>query len=96
MQPGRHRLSTSYKLRDIIQVVDKSPTPSLLPIFRSQQQAELLALILGDPTAEHSMTELAERTGVPYPTLFRSPSQSELALRALRNQRDSGSRLLTN
>ena len=74
-----HRFSTSYKLRDIIQVVDKSPTPSLLPVFRSQQQAELLALILGDPTAEHSMTELAERTGVPYASVHREVERADAA-----------------
>ena len=74
-----HRFSTSYKLRDIIQFVDKSPTPSLLPIFRSQQQAELLALILGDPTAEHSMTELAERTGVPYASVHREVERADAA-----------------
>ena len=63
--------STSHNLRVIIQVVDKSSTPSLLPIFRSQQQAELLALVLGDSTVEHTMTDLAERTGVPYPSVHR-------------------------
>ncbi|MSW21421.1 MAG: MarR family transcriptional regulator [Actinobacteria bacterium] len=72
-------LSSSYKLRDIIQFVDKSPTPSLLPIFRSQQQAELLAVILGDPTAEHSMTELAERTGVPYASVHREVERADAA-----------------
>jgi predicted nucleotidyltransferase len=51
--------------------VDKTSTPSLLPIFRSQQQAELLALILGDATAEHTMTDLAGRTGIPYPSVHR-------------------------
>ena len=59
--------------------MDKSPTPSLLPIFRSQQQAELLALILGDPTAEHSMTELAERTGVPYASVHREVERADAA-----------------
>ena len=33
--------------------MDKSSAPSLLPVVRSQQQAKLRALILGDPTAEH-------------------------------------------
>ena len=51
--------------------MDKNATPSLLPIFRSQQQAELLALVLGDPATEHSLTELADRTGVPYPSVHR-------------------------
>ena len=72
-------VSTSYDLRDTIQIVDKSPTPSLLPIFRSQQQAELLALLLGDPTAEHSMTELAERTGVPYASVHREVARAGAA-----------------
>ena len=62
---------TSHELRDIIQFVDRSPTPSLLPIFRSQQQAELLALILGDPSIEHSLVQLAERTGIPYASVHR-------------------------
>jgi len=59
--------------------VDKSPTPSLLPIFRSQQQAELLALILGDPEAEHSLTELAARTNIPYPSVHREVERAEVA-----------------
>ena len=59
--------------------MDKSPTPSLLPIFRSQQQAELLALVLGDPTAEQSLTELAERSGVPYPSVHREVERAEAA-----------------
>ena len=66
---GEH--STSHELRGIIQFVDKRPTPSLLPIFRSQQQAELLALILGDPSTEHSLVELADRTGIPYASVHR-------------------------
>lgn len=47
------------------------PTPSLLPIFRSQQQAELLALILGDPTTEHSLAGLAAQTRIPYASVHR-------------------------
>jgi DNA-binding transcriptional ArsR family regulator len=69
----------SHNLRDIIHVVDKSPTPSLLPIFRSQQQAELLALILGDPGVEHGLSELAERTGVPYASVHREVERAEAA-----------------
>ena len=78
LHSSRHP-STSHKLRDIIQFVDRAPTPSLLPIFRSQQQAELLALILGDPTAEHSMTELAERAGVPYSSVHREVERAHAA-----------------
>ena len=57
--------------------MDRAPTPSLLPIFRSQQQAELLALILGDPSIEHSLTELAERTGIPYASVHREVERAE-------------------
>lgn len=71
--------SISRELRDIIQIVDKGPTPSLLPIFRSQQQAELLALILGDASTEYSLTELAERTGIPYASVHREVERAEAA-----------------
>lgn len=63
----------------MIQVVDKSPSPSLLPIFRSQQQAELLALVLGDPTAERSLVQLAQRTGIPYASVHREVERAEAA-----------------
>jgi hypothetical protein len=59
--------------------VDKSPTPLLLPIFRSQQQAELLALILGDPATEHSLVELADRTGIPYASVHREVERAQAA-----------------
>ena len=59
--------------------MDKSPAPSLLPIFRSQQQAELLALILGQSTNEFTLTELADRTGVPYASVHREVERSEAA-----------------
>jgi hypothetical protein len=35
--------------------VDRTPAPSLLPILRSQQQAEILTLLLGDPDLELSL-----------------------------------------
>ena len=59
--------------------MDKSPTPSLLPIFRSQQQAELLALVLGNPEVEHTLTELADRTGIPYPSVHREVERAQAA-----------------
>jgi len=59
--------------------VDRKPTPPLLPIFRSQQQAELLALVLGDPSIEHSLIELAERTGIPYASVHREVERAETA-----------------
>jgi DNA-binding transcriptional ArsR family regulator len=59
--------------------VEKSPAPPLLPIFRSQQQAEILALLLGDPDLELSITEIADRTGVPYPSVHREIERAEAA-----------------
>lgn len=57
--------------------MDKSPAPSLLPILRSQQQAELLALLLGDPDLELSLSELAERTAVAYASVHREIERAE-------------------
>lgn len=59
--------------------MDRSPSPSLLPIFRSQQQAELLALILGDSASEHSLVDLAERTGIPYASVHREVERAHAA-----------------
>ena len=57
--------------------MDKSPPPPLLPILRSQQQAELLALLLGDPDLELSVSELSERSGVPYASVHREIERAE-------------------
>ena len=75
----RRTRTDSHDLRDIIQFVDRTPSPSLLPIFRSQQQAELLALILGDPDAERSLVELSERTGIPYASVHREVQRATSA-----------------
>jgi hypothetical protein len=66
-------------MRDNIQIVERTPSPSLLPIFRSQQQAELLALVLGDPSTEHSLVELSKRTSMPYPSVHREVARAETA-----------------
>jgi len=44
-----------HKLKSILQIVDRQPAPTLLPILRSQQQGEILALLLGDPDLELSL-----------------------------------------
>ena len=75
-EPGKQ---TIHKMRSIIQIVDRRPSPSLLPILRSQQQAEILALLLGDPDLELSLTEIAERIGVPYPSVHREIERAERA-----------------
>ena len=37
----------------------------------------MLALILGDPSTEHSLTELTERTGIPYASVHREVARAE-------------------
>ena len=59
--------------------MDRSATPSLLPILRSQQQGEILALLLDDPDLELSLTQIAERTGTPHPSVHREIERAEQA-----------------
>jgi predicted nucleotidyltransferase len=51
----------------------------LLPIFRSRQQAELLALVLGDVTSEFALTQLKDQTGIPYPSIHREIERAQAA-----------------
>jgi DNA-binding transcriptional ArsR family regulator len=67
------------KMKSILQSVDRQPAPPLLPILRSQQQGEILALLLGDPDLELSLTEIAVRTGVPHPSVHREVQRAEAA-----------------
>jgi DNA-binding transcriptional ArsR family regulator len=72
----------SHELRDIFHFVRtnvRRPPPSLLPIFRSQQQEELLADVLGDPTRVESVTDLANRLGIPIPSAQREVERAERA-----------------
>jgi DNA-binding transcriptional ArsR family regulator len=66
-------------LKGILQFVDRTPAPSLLPILRSQQQGEILALLLGDPDLEVSLTDIARLTGAPHPSVFREVERAERA-----------------
>ena len=50
-----------------------------MPILRSQQQGEILALLLGDPELELSLTEIAARTGAPHPSVHREIERAEQA-----------------
>lgn len=80
--PGRSaplQLLIIHEVRSIVQFVDKQASPSLLPILRSQQQAELLAMLLGDPSIELSISELARVTGIPYPSVHREVGRAESA-----------------
>jgi hypothetical protein len=47
----------------------RSKAPALLPIFRSQLQADILALLLLNPGHEYSLTELAARFNAPLSTV---------------------------
>jgi predicted nucleotidyltransferase len=60
--------------------VDKTPAPPLLPILRSQQQAELLAFVLGQPLeAEVSLTDLSRRLAIPYASVHREIERAAAA-----------------
>jgi DNA-binding transcriptional ArsR family regulator len=60
-------------------MMDRRPSPALLPILRSRQQGEILALLLGDPELELSLTEIATRLGVPHPSVYREIQRAEQA-----------------
>jgi len=52
---------------------------TLRVLGRSQQQGEILALLLGDPDLELSLTEIAARTGAPHPSVYREIQRAEQA-----------------
>jgi DNA-binding transcriptional ArsR family regulator len=66
-------------LKSILLIVDRQPTPALLPILRSQQQGEILALLLGNPDLELSLTQIAARTGTPHASVHREVERAEQA-----------------
>ena len=49
----------------------RAEAPALMPILRSQQQAELLTLLLLHPGTEYSITELSRKLSVPLTTVQR-------------------------
>lgn len=51
--------------------VMRTDAPALLPIFRSQAQAELLTWLYLHPGQEFSLTDLARRVGASVPTVHR-------------------------
>jgi DNA-binding Lrp family transcriptional regulator len=64
---------------DTVQFVERTGSPELLPIFRSRQQAELLADILDDPDREESLSELSRRLGVPAASVHREIERAQAA-----------------
>jgi DNA-binding transcriptional ArsR family regulator len=47
----------------------RSDAPRLLPVLRSQHQADLLTMLLLHPEQEYTITELAQRLSVPQSTV---------------------------
>lgn len=69
--------STIRKLKSSLLIVDRQPAPPLLPILRSQQQGGILALLLGNPDLELSLTEIGHRVGAPHPSVYREVQRAE-------------------
>lgn len=77
--PSRVCWQRFRELKSILHFVERRPAPSLLPILRSQQQGEILALLLGDPELELSLTDIAGRTGTPHASVYREIQRAEQA-----------------
>jgi hypothetical protein len=56
-------------VRIILRTVAHTAAPALLPVFRSQLQGEVLALLFGDLAVEWTAEDLARRTGHPRHTV---------------------------
>ncbi len=57
----------------------KTEAPKLLPLLRSRQQGEILALLLGDPELEASVTDIAAMAEVPISSVHREIERAEAA-----------------
>jgi predicted nucleotidyltransferase len=66
-------------LEDIIQFVERKPTPSLLPILRSQQQADLLTWLLDHVDRESSLVDLSAQLRIPLTSVHREIERAEQA-----------------
>jgi hypothetical protein len=63
----------------IIHFVERSPAPPLLPILRSQQQAQLLTWLLDDPDREVSLADLSLQLEIPISSVHREVERAEKA-----------------
>ena len=59
--------------------METKSSPSLLPILRSRQQAEVLTFLLCDPSREASISELSHRLDVPLSSVHREIERAEAA-----------------
>jgi predicted nucleotidyltransferase len=57
----------------------RTPVPSLLPIFRSEMQVRLLALILLQPERSWTLHELAQAVGAPQSSVHRELARAQAA-----------------
>jgi len=55
----------------------KGPVPTLAPLFRSNTQGRLLAIVFVIPDKEHSITELARRAGTSLATALREIDRAQ-------------------
>lgn len=67
----------------------RTPAPSLLPLFRSEMQVRLLALLLLQPERSWTLQELAATLGAPQSSVHRELNRAEMAGII---RRDSGAR----
>jgi predicted nucleotidyltransferase len=77
----------------MVQFVERTGSPELLPIFRSRQQAELLADILDDPNREESLSGLSRRLGIPAASVHREVERA-LAAGIVRSHKVGNTRLV--
>ena len=55
----------------------RSDAPSLMPVFRSRHQADLLTLLFLRPDQDYTVTDLAARLGIPLTTAHREVQRLE-------------------
>jgi predicted nucleotidyltransferase len=66
-------------MQDIVQDMQKTGPPPLLPLLRSRLQAEMLTLVLLNPGREWTMTDLASRVGSAVSSVQREVVRAEQA-----------------
>lgn len=72
----------------------RSVAPSLLPIFRSRHQVELLTKLLLHPGEEYSLSDLARELEVPLTTIQRE-AQRLAAAELIRDRKQGRNRLVS-
>jgi predicted nucleotidyltransferase len=66
-------------MQGIVQDMQKTGPPPLLPLLRSRLQAEMLTLVLLNPDTEWTMTDLASRVGSAVSSVQREVVRAEQA-----------------